>query len=73
MPGRVNRSAVDGCSSTSGTASSPSSQPVIGELPRRPQQVLGPLPSAWGDPAHHIPGERRRFCGPTDRGSHCPI
>ena len=41
---RVNRSVTDGCSSTSGTGSRPSPIAVIGELARRPQQVLRPLP-----------------------------
>ena len=58
---RVNRSAVDGCSSTPGTASRPSADAVVGELPGRPQQVLRPLPPGRHRLRHHVPGERRRL------------
>ena len=52
----VNRSITDGCSSTSGTASRPSADAVVGELGRRPQQVLRPLLLRPAPPGRPRPG-----------------
>ena len=70
---RVNRSATDGCSSTSGTASRPSPSAAIGELARRPQQVLRPLPALPGPAAVITSRANAAACGDTDDGRHRPI
>jgi hypothetical protein len=56
---RANRSITDGWNTTSGRQVQAQPETEVGELARRPQQVLRPFLAARGHRRDHLPGERR--------------